>query len=171
MIRWLISKRLTVSEQRIGVPQEYLRHMLRVSLRAFWTFARFVPLANYRRALPASEFHVARIVATRDADCGACVQIAVNLARQNGVPAEILRHVLAFRPEHLPAELADIYRFAEAVVRGDGSAAELRQRIRQRYGEEALIELAMAIAMCRVFPFTKRALGDAESCSRVQVHV
>ena len=44
-------------------------------------------------------------------------------------------------------------------------------RKRRHYGEEALVELAMTMAVCRVFPITKRALGYAQSCSKMTVQV
>jgi hypothetical protein len=43
--------------------------------------------------------------------------------------------------------------------------------MRLRYGDEGLVELALAIASCRTFPVTKRVLGYAVSCSDVAVHV
>ena len=60
---------------------------------------------------------------------------------------------------------------AEAVVKRSGQENALRERIRQRYGDEGLIELALAIAACRTFPVTKRVLGFAVSCSEVTVRV
>jgi alkylhydroperoxidase family enzyme len=163
--------RLAAAEKELGAPVDYMQHILQVSLRAFLTFVKIMPLARYRRALPPGPYHVARIVATRDEDCGTCVQIEVNLAKKAGVPADVLRAVLDGRPEHLPEELADVYFFAEAVVKATWQESQWRDRIRQRYGEEALIELAMAIAVCRVFPVTKRALGYAISCERVEVQI
>ena len=47
----------------------------------------------------------------------------------------------------------------------------LRQRILERYGEEALVELALGIAAARMFPVTKRALGYATSCALVEIQV
>ena len=43
--------------------------------------------------------------------------------------------------------------------------------LRQRYGDQGLIELALAIASSRTFPVTKRVLGFAVSCSQVEVSV
>ena len=169
MLRPLIRSRLKVDERRLGGSLEYLRHILRVSLRSFFKFIRIVPLAKYRRTLPPGPYHVARIVATRDEDCGTCVQMAVNLAKQDGVATAHLRSVLDRKPENLPDDLADAYRFAEGVVTASGAENDLRQKIRERHGEEALVELAFAIAACRVFPITKRALGYAVSCSDVQI--
>jgi len=171
MIRALILKKLDSVEKHIGGSLDYLRHVVRVSLRAFFKFAKIMPLAEYRRQLPAGPYHVARIVATRDEDCGTCVQIEVNAAKRSGVPVEVLAAVLERRPGDLPDELADIYRFAESVVEATGQESEFRERIRHRYGEEALVELALAIAACRVFPITKRALGYATSCSEVEIEV
>ena len=171
MIRQLILKRLDAAERALGgVSVEYLRHVARTSLAAFFKFSLFMPLAAHRRKLPPAAYHVARIVATRQEDCGTCVQIEVNLARRGGVPAEVLRAVLAERVADLPPELTDVYRFARAVAAAEDDA-ELRASLRARYGEEAFVELALAIAAARVFPTTKRALGYATSCALVEVQV
>jgi alkylhydroperoxidase family enzyme len=171
MLRWLIGKRLDAAEKEIGAPVDYLRHILRVSLAAFFKFIKVMPLAQYRRVLPAAPYRVARLVATRHEDCGTCVQIEVNLARKDGVSPHILEAVLAGNPEALPDDLAQTYRFAETVVARNGQDDELREHIRRRYGDAGLVELALAIAVCRIFPTTKRALGYAKSCSLVSVHV
>ena len=109
-------------------------------------------------------------VAARDADCGTCVQIEVNLARKAGMPVDLLKSVVAERPDDLPLDLAEVYRFAQAVVEARDDE-DLRQKMRDRYGEEGLVELALAMAACRVFPIVKRTLGYAKSCSAVEVRV
>jgi alkylhydroperoxidase family enzyme len=171
MLRWLINKRLNGAERKLGVPQEYARHILRVSLRAFFKFLKILPLAEYRRALPAEPFYTARIVATRHDDCGECVQITVNQARRAGISPALLQAVLDSRMDQLPEEVAEACRFAEAVVTASGEEDALRECIRQRYGEEALVELALTIAAGRFFPTLKRALGHAKSCARVSIQV
>ena len=130
-----------------------------------------MPLAEYRPALPHEPFHVARIAATREEDCGTCLQIEINLAKRDKVKPALIRACVNDRPDDLPEQLADVYRFATAVVKHTGDEEIYRERIREAYGEEGLIELAMAIAVCRVFPATKRALGFAKSCSDVHVHL
>jgi alkylhydroperoxidase family enzyme len=171
MLRRLILARIATAEKEWGVPLEYCRFIVRVSLRAFFKFAKFLAVDEYRRVLPPGPCYVARIVALRHEDCGTCVQIAVNQAKKAGVPAEILRAVLDGKLDDLPEELRDAYRFAEAVVTANGEEDALRERIRLRYGDEGLIEMALAIASCRVFPITKRALGYAVGCSAVAVRV
>ena len=39
------------------------------------------------------------------------------------------------------------------------------------YGDRGLVELALAIASCRVFPITKRALGYGTSCAAVTIEL
>jgi alkylhydroperoxidase family enzyme len=171
MLRRLILARIAAGEKQLGVPLEYCRYMLRVSLRAFFKFTKFLSVDEYRRVLPPGPFYVARVVAVRDEDCGTCVQIAVNQAKKAGVATQQLLAVLDRKLEGLPEELTDAYRFAEAVVTRNGEEDMWRERIRLRFGDEGLIEMALAIATCRVFPVTKRALGYAVSCSAVNVHV
>ncbi|MEX2138035.1 MAG: hypothetical protein WD894_02150 [Pirellulales bacterium] len=171
MLRRLILARIASVEKEWDVSLEYCKFILRASLRAFFKFGKFLAVDEYRRVLPAGPCYVARIVAVRDADCGTCVQIAVQQARKAGVPAEQLRAALDGNLDALPEESRDAYRFAEAVVTASSEQDALRERIRQRFGDEGLIEMAMAIASCRTFPMVKRALGYAVSCSEVAVSV
>jgi alkylhydroperoxidase family enzyme len=171
MLRRFILARIASAEKQWGVPLDYCRFIVRVSLRAFFKFAKFLAVDEYRRVLPPGPCYVARIVAVRDADCGTCLQIAVSQARKAGVAAEVLRAVLDAKPDALPEDLRDAYRFAEAVVTANGEEDMLRERIRLSYGDEGLIEMALAIATCRVFPVIKRALGYAVHCSQVAVRV
>ena len=171
MLRRLILSRIPAAEKKLGVPLDYCRFMIRVSLRAFFKFANFLAVDEYRRVMPPGPFYVARIVATRHEDCGTCVQIAVNQAKTAGVPPEVLRAVLDGKLDSLPEELRDAHRFAEAILTASADQDACRERIRQRYGDEGLIEMALAIATWRVFPTVKRALGYAVSCSNVAVSV
>ena len=75
------------------------------------------------------------------------------------------------RPDVLPEDLAEVYRFTSGVVGATGEEDALRERIRQRYGEDGLVELGLAIASARVFPITKRALGYATACALVDIEV
>lgn len=171
MLRKLLLARIGSAEKTLGVPLDYCRYIVCASLRASFKFAKFLAVDEYHRALPAGPCYVARIVAVRDEDCGTCVQIAVNQALKAGVPAEHVQAVLDNRCEDLPEELREAYRFAEAVVTRNGEEETWRERIRMRHGDEGLIEMALAIASCRVFPITKRALGYAVSCSQTAIHV
>jgi alkylhydroperoxidase family enzyme len=172
MLRALILRKLSSEERKLGASLDYVRHMVRnARLGAFFRFARFLPLAAYRRVLPAPACHVARLAAVRHADCGTCLQIEVRAARKDGVPAEVVAAAARGDPVSLPDDLADVHRFATAVVAASGGEDALRETLRARYGEEGLVELALAVASCRVFPEVKRALGFARSCSLVPLEI
>jgi alkylhydroperoxidase family enzyme len=165
MLRAIILRKLASVERRLGEPLDYVRHMLSASLPATLAFFKVMGLGKVRRRLPRDAWHVAQVVASRSEDCGPCVQIALNVAAQDGVPAGVLRAVVDERPDELPGECALAYRFAEAVCARGAELDALREQARARWGEAALVELALAIAGARVFPVTKRALGYATSCS------
>lgn len=171
MIRYMILRKIDSVERRFGVPMDYVRHIIQTSLRSFFKFAKVLGAANYRRVLPTGPYHVARIVSTRDADCGTCLQLEVNEAKRAGLDHKVLRAVVDGNVDALDEESADVYRFAEAVVTANGKDQELRERMRLRYGDEGLIELSMAMAVCRFFPVMKRGLGYATSCRKVEIEV
>lgn len=100
-----------------------------------------------------------------------CVQIAVNAATRAGINNIHIQAILAGNLSCLSAEMRDVYKFTKAVVQATGEEDALREALRSRYGEEGLVELALAIAVARTFPTTERALGYANSCSRVKVLV
>src|SRR5580704_9270147 len=145
-------------ERQSGVSADYCRWIANVSPRAFMKFGKLGKLAQYRRALPADASAIVHLVAARSEDCGPCVQISINLSLRGGVSKDILRAVLDRQPDRLPPKLADVYHFAESVVAGVEDDT-LRQRVRNHYGDEALIEMGLAIAVGRTFPVVKRTIG------------
>ncbi len=170
LVRRFVFSRLAAFERATGTSADYARWMANVSLRAFFKFAKLGTLARYRRVLSPEVSSVAHIVAARDADCGSCVQIAVNFALRDGVSRDVLRAVLDRRPDQLPPNLADVYRLAESVCTGVDDEG-LRERVRAQVGDEGLIELGLGMAVGRTFPIVKRTLGYAQSCSIVKIQV
>lgn len=168
MLRWLIRRKLDSEEKRLGESMDYLRYVVDASPAAFLRFASIMPFANARKQLPKEAWFVAQIVGAKKEDCGPCVQITVNLAREFGVDAGLLRQAVDGDFDALPDDLADVARFAESVVAGSDDQ-KLRARLVACYGERGLIELAYAIASSRIPPTVKRALGYAKSCAQVDV--
>lgn len=168
MLGFVVRSKIRSTEKRLGVSMDYLRHMYEHAPDAFHKFTKMMPAAQHREKLPPAPYHVARLVATRHEDCGTCLQIVVNLAKEDGVEPAVLQTALAGKVDELPESLQDVYRFAESVVLADGEEGPYRERVRKVFGEEALVELALAVATCRVFPTLKRVLGYAESCSVVR---
>lgn len=169
MLHAFINRQLDKAEKETGESVDYLRFMLKASLPTLMKFSKIVPISNYRKKLPAEAYHVARVVAVRDEDCGPCVQTCINLAKSDGIGSETLAATYEERPADLTPELSDVYHFTKAVVEATGEDDIYRPRIVERWGEATLAELALAIATARTYPITKRALGYATSCSKVKI--
>jgi hypothetical protein len=169
MLRWFLRRKLDTEEKKLGESMDYLRHIVDVSPGAFLRFASIMPFANCRRLLPKEAWFSAQIITLQHEDCGPCLQIAVNVARQQGVSTDLIQVVLDRRYGDLPDEIADVCAFAKSVVEG-GDEETLRDKIRTRYGNGALIELSFAIASARIPPTVKRVLGYAKSCRVVEIH-
>ncbi len=164
MIRWLCEKRLRAMEYEQGIPLAYLRQVLRVSPPHFLRLMKMMPLARFRRAVPPEAYHLARIVTASHEDCGTCLQMEVHLAKQAGVSAAALNLILDENPCSLSPDLAEVFFFAEAVTTGNGAEDEWREAILRRYGEVGLVELSLAIAVCRMVPTVLHAMGYAAPC-------
>ena len=171
MLGFMVKRKIRAKEKELGVSMDYAVEMYETAPDAFWAFSKIMPAAEHRSKIPPAPYHLARLVATRHADCGSCVQIVVNMAKADGVEPSVLKAALAGKVEELPESLRDVYRFAQAVVTQNGEDEAYRDRLRQVFGAEAVVELALAIAMCQVFPVLKRGLGHAKSCSIVKVDV
>lgn len=169
MLNWLLENRIRAAERSYGVPLDYARYMAQHSKAAMIRMARFMRLTHFRSPVPAEALAIAGIAGSLADDCGSCVQIGVNIARQQGVAAQIIRAAVDRDLDDLPDRLRDAYEFALAATSLEGPDDDLRERVRQRYGDRGLIDLSMAVAMHRVYPTLKRALGYANSCSRVTV--
>ncbi len=171
MLGFLVRRKIRSTEKKLGEPLDYMRQMYAEAPDAFWQFVKVAKASGYRNKLPAAPFAVARLVAVKHQDCGPCVQTCVNLAKEDGVEPSVLKATLAGKIDELPETLRDVYRFAEAVAADTGEEELYRERLQQVFGAEAMIELAMAIALCQTYPILKRGMGYAKSCSLVKVEV
>ncbi|MDX1906298.1 MAG: hypothetical protein SF053_04630 [Bacteroidia bacterium] len=168
MISWFI----TQAEKSLRVPLDYLRVIARHSLSGFIKFSLFTPLSAHRTTLAPALWHIARIRATQLEDCGTCVQITVNQALDAGIPAPLIAAVVRGEVHTLSDAQRLILNYTTAVCQQDEAVAlPLRETFLQQYGEAALVDLALGIATARVYPTTKRALGLAVSCARVEVAI
>lgn len=157
-------------ELRLGESLDYLREIREGSNAAFLKVALLTPFTNHRKRLPKTAYHLAKILVTRHEDCGACVQMAINVAASDGVPEHYIRAVLNQRTEDLPVALQEVCEYAQAIAQGANHAA-LRARLVERYGKEGLIELSMAIASAQIYPTLKRAMGHTTTCATTEFRV
>lgn len=91
------------------------------------------------------------------------------MAECEGVSGEVLRAMLARKPESLPADALLGYRFAESALAHSADADELREAVINRWGQRGLVSLAYALVAARIFPTLKYALGHGKTCVRVSV--
>ena len=169
MIRWLLGKLLESARHHLGdVNMDYAWHLRDVDPSRLMRFSLIKAVEGPRRMTPPAVWHAAGLAAAMAEDCGPCVQIHVNLALQDGVDPGVLGALVEGAIDRAPPDIALAFRFGDAVARGL-PAQEWRDRIRARWGEKGLIELAFTIATARFYPAVKRGMGYAQACERVMV--
>ena len=161
---------VAAAERQVGLEMPYLRTLADVSGGALARWMLAMPAAQYRHKAPKEAWHLARLGATVALDCGTCVQTVVNVARKDGVGAILLRRALD-APHTLPDDDRAAYTFGHAVATGPDGVAERAAEVEALFGHEVHVELAMAVAMCGIFPLIKRGLGQSLACSLVTVDV
>jgi hypothetical protein len=166
LLRW----RVAAFERTYGYDAGYIRSILDASTRAMLRLSAFQIFAAQRRGLPRDAFYAARIAGTMAEDCGPCTQLVVTMAEREHVAPATLRAIVARDLDAASPEAALAVRFVEAVIARDLLRADaLRSEVVSKWGDEAVVSLAFAIATSRVYPTLKYSLGFGRACSRVQV--
>lgn len=155
-------------ETRYQYDCTYMRELLELSPQGYAKFDNFIPLASHREALDPVLYWVAKLAAMQAEDCGACLQLNVRMALENGVSKQVIESVLKGGND-LPEDLRDVYEFALGVAGRTPAINGLKERIQARFGKRELLEMGLCIAAAKVFPTIKRALGYTESCQLVHV--
>jgi len=156
-------------ERSFNYDASYMRDVLDASPATFLKFSVVTGLVQ-RKAAPAEALAAAGIAATLREDCGPCTQIGVDIAERTGVPATVLRGILAGDARAMGETAALAWRFAQASLDRDMEAADpLRDEIVRRWGPKALVAISLAIVTGRMYPTLKYALGHGKSCSRIVV--
>ncbi len=169
MLRALLSRQIAAFERTWSYDATYLREILAVSPWAVLKIFMLGSLGHGHRA-PPDAVAAAGIVGTLAEDCGPCTQIGVDIARRGGVSPEVLRAILAGDEAAMGETAALAWRFARASLARDMEIADpLRDEILRRWGQGALVDIAMALTTSRMYPTLKYALGHGKACSRVTV--
>jgi alkylhydroperoxidase family enzyme len=169
MLKWFFRRRIDAFGRAWGYDVGYMREILGASLPAARRFAAVTRLAHHREDLPAAAWIAASLAALMAEDCGPCAQLVVKMAEAEGVDPAVLRAIVARDPARMGPDAVLGFRFAEASLRHDPEVETLREEVRRRWGERALVSLAFAIAGARVFPTVKYALGHGVACTRIRV--
>lgn len=148
---------------------EYVHRVAALPGGALEKLQHFMPASSHRHAAPADLFAMARIGATRAEDCGPCTLIAARWALHDGVPRAVVQAALdGTLPE---GDLAEAYAFGRAVALGHPDSSVRGSAIAIRHGTAVRDELALSVAMVRVYPALKRGLGIPQSCSAVPLKI
>ena len=163
MKRYILKRIVARLERFLGVDLPHLEEIVEQAPGAMVPIGLFMPASSYGRTVPSDVLHMVRIGATQAQECGECLQIAVNVARKEGVPPELLQAAVRGRFAELRPDLADAVEFGERVGSGLDASAE-REALRARFGPRGVIEVSMAAATAHLFPALKRGMGFAQAC-------
>lgn len=169
MRSYLARRGLKAFGNRYDYDIGYMQHILDVSPRAFFGFARLMGLARHREAAPYSAIFAAKLVGARHEDCGPCLQLAADMAREARMDDDQINAVLANDPDAMNAATGLGYRFAMALVDLTDDLTCARDALRAAHGEKGVIDLTFAVQIGRMFPMMKNGLGYGQVCQRIHV--
>lgn len=169
MLTWIIKNRLRAFEREWDYDMSYARALLDADVRAFMAFAKVQGMSRYRKDLPRDVGYAAGIIGTMAEDCGPCTQLVVTMALRDGVSARVVAAIVRDQRAELSEDVRLGVAFARAVLAHASEADELRERIVEKWGQRALVSLAFAITMSRVYPTLKYAMGRGKACQRVVI--
>ena len=169
MIRFFARHGLRQFSRRYNYDTAYLEHLLDTNLWAFLKFSAVKLVSGHHSGIPPSPWFAASIRAAMFEDCGPCAQLVCDMALEAGVERDVVQNVISADLQQLPGDIALVVSFTEMVLARDMRADELREQIKQRWGEDGLISLAFTISSTRVYPSLKYVLGHGHACSRLQI--
>lgn len=139
MCNWFIERPIDKFERRWGYDAGYVREIARdCSLGALAPLQALQRVGSFRKHVPVDVYYAAKIVASLAADCGPCLQLTVSMGEAAGVPPTLIRDVVAGNREALSADVCLGFDFARAAIARDGSGAEIRASVLQKWGREGL---------------------------------
>ncbi len=164
MLQKLVGFMTRREEKKLGASLEYVRYIAQHDFSGLLKFSKLKGLSEHRRVLPPSVFHTIKLVGAQREDCGSCVDIAIQLAKKDGVAPETIQSVLAGRVASLSEDERLAYEFTHEVCDRTHGQSERRERWRQKFGDRGVVEAALAIGSAQIFPIIKRAAGYTKAC-------
>ena len=152
---------------RYGYDTSYLQELVDTDRNGALKLALASSFTRHRFGLPAAPYFAARIVATRHADCGSCLKLAIDMAAEAGVPLQDIRRLLVGPEEETPIEMRLAARYARAVSENDPALPELIEECIRCWGKRGIAGLAAAVTGGQFYPLLKRGLGQGSACTPV----
>lgn len=170
MLKWLIRNRINAFETSFNYDMSYAREMLAAdtgAVMAFWKMQS--SMGAYRKDIPKDAHYAAKLIGVMTEDCGPCTQLCVTMAIREGVDPRTLSAVLRSDDAALGEDVWLVVKFARATLAHSPEADGYRETIIAKWGKRAVISIAFALSMARVYPTIKYALGHGKSCQRIEV--
>ena len=146
----------------------YLENLADVAPGAFYRYLLCTPLSSYRSEAPLGPYMVAKMVATKHFDCGPCLNLVINMAREVKLDDKTIHAALTGSMGALSDDEALAMQYSNAVLEQNAVALkELEMQIVNRWGEKGLTDFAIAVAFAAFYPILRRGLGHAHSCEPV----
>ena len=159
--------------RRYDYDASYMGEYADASPGGFLRYLLAAPFSQYQKRAPRHVYFAAKIVATRRSDCGPCLRLVYNMAKEAGIDEAVLRaalqdNVTGLNDRVQAEEVGLAVRYANAVLDQDlPTVGELGEAILDRWGRPTLNEIAGAIAFGQFFPTFKRGLLHAQACEPV----
>jgi hypothetical protein len=163
--RWAIRR----FQARYDYDMAYADELLETSGMAFMHYALMGMPAAYRKDVPRDAWYAVKMVAARQEDCGPCLQLVMNMAEREGVPAAVRRAVWARDEAAMSEDVRLAWRYAEAAMGHTPDLADRCMAVAQRWGRRGLASLALSMTASRSFPMLKYALGHGQQCRAVRI--
>ncbi len=155
--------------ERYDYDVAYMLHMLETTPDVMNAFNARSKLDSCKKWTTANARMAAKLVGALNEDCGPCIQLAVDMARETGVASGEIEAVLTGDRSAMSSDTALGYRFASAIIARSNEEDAAREAVRSVYGDAGVIELTLATQVARLFPMVKTGLGYGKSCGRIDL--
>lgn len=169
MIKHFIKHMILKFGKHYSYDVGYMLHMLETTPEVMHSFNALSKLSGFRKAAPVNAHMAAKLLGTLKEDCGPCVQLTVDMAREAGMAPDQIEAVLTGEQSAMEPDTALGYRFASAIMARSSGEDAVRETVRAAYGDSGVIELTLAAQTVRLFPMIKAGLGYGKSCSRINI--
>jgi hypothetical protein len=169
MLKWLVKKQLAAFQEKWGYDTGYVREIVdEAGVGAVMPLQALQKLGSYRK-VPLDAYYGAALAASKDADCGPCLQLGVKMAEADGVKPQTIRAILERDYGKLSKDALLGVELALSALARDGTGDEARAEILRRWGRGGLVSLAYAIVGAQAYPAFKYAIGHGQACVRLRV--
>lgn len=169
MLKHIIEKQLTAFEKEWDYSMDYAREVLELGVLVLKKFQDAQAIGSYCEGISSRAHFGVKILAVMAGDCGPCVQLVTDMAAREGVPPEALAALVRGELEALPEDMRLPAEFTRALVARSEELPELRERMRERYGNEGLVSAAYGVINASMYPTLKYALGHGHACAKIGI--